>query len=393
MPLGLKNSFQIARLAADLGLGHRSDPVAAILAFCHRRINDILRKFGCDTLSALMSATAGTLDTLFVEIHDDVDLDGVRSDYLARGELIFATLAEQLGPHVYAITFKVTRPREGDRRFVSVIDCRGAKAARNYFSKWHELVSCVRSCFAVAGACDTAARAPFACRYGPIRYRVTLGLLRTDLQFGTLAHLLTLTSQARLKFCRTHTEPDDKDPEEALMDVIAGEVGFCPELVRPHATGEISFDRIADLRDQLCPDASEQASLIGLIKSWPAPCVLVQARPGLKAHERRSLAQGRFPFHDGPEAVLRAVNVTVSSAAERAGMTIHRNMRIPDESVITRVFKNSVTSLEAEEDLAWWTSSSGRGLTPRPVTVRARRHWDAAEAMIVPARNSRLRRE
>ena len=48
------------------------------------------------------------------------------------------------------------------------------------------LVSCVRSCFAVAGACDTAARAPFACRYGPIRYRVTLGLLRTDLQFGTL---------------------------------------------------------------------------------------------------------------------------------------------------------------------------------------------------------------
>ena len=346
MPLGLKNSFQIARLAADLGLGHRSDPVAAILAFCHRRINDILRKFGCDTLSALMSATAGTLDTLFVEIHDDVDLDGVRSDYLARGELIFATLAEQLGPHVYAITFKLTRPREGDRRFVSVIDCRGAKAARNYFSKWHEL-----------------------------------------------AHLLTLTSQARLKFCRTHTEPDDKDPEEALMDVIAGEVGFCPELVRPHATGEISFDRIADLRDQLCPDASEQASLIGLIKSWPAPCVLVQARPGLKAHEHRSLAQGRFPFHDGPEAVLRAVNVTVSSAAERAGMTIHRNMRIPDESVITRVFKNSVTSLEAEEDLAWWTSSSGRGLTPRPVTVRARRHWDAAEALIVPARNSRLRRE
>ena len=50
------------------------------------------------------------------------------------------------------------------------------------------LVSCVRSCFAVAGACDTAARAPFACRYGPIRYRVTLGLLRTDLQFGTLAY-------------------------------------------------------------------------------------------------------------------------------------------------------------------------------------------------------------
>ena len=48
------------------------------------------------------------------------------------------------------------------------------------------LVSCIRSYFAVAGACDTAARAPFPCRYGPIRHGVTLGLLRTDLRFGTL---------------------------------------------------------------------------------------------------------------------------------------------------------------------------------------------------------------
>ena len=29
-------------------------------------------------------------------------------------------------------------------------------------------MSCIRSCFAAAGACDTAARAPFPCRYGPI---------------------------------------------------------------------------------------------------------------------------------------------------------------------------------------------------------------------------------
>ena len=29
-------------------------------------------------------------------------------------------------------------------------------------------MSCIRSCFAAAGACDTAARAPFPCRYGQI---------------------------------------------------------------------------------------------------------------------------------------------------------------------------------------------------------------------------------
>ena len=260
-----------------------------------------------------------------------------RASYLDRSELIFATLAEQLGPHVYAITFKLTRPRDGDRRFVSIIDCRGDKAWRKYFSKWHEL-----------------------------------------------AHLLTLTPQARLKFCRTHAEPEEKDPEEALMDVIAGEVGFCPQLVRPHATGKISFEKIAALRERLCPDASQQASLIGLVKAWPAPCVLVEARPGLKAQERRSLAQERFPFHVGPAEVLRVVNVTANSAAQRDDMTIHRNMRIPKQSVITRVFEDSLTSLEAEEDLAWWTLSRGGGLAPLPIAVKARRRWDAAEALIVP---------
>ena len=334
---GLKNSFQITRLAADLRLHHKEDPVTSILTFCHRRINSVIREFRCTTLSGLMRAAAASLDTLFIEIHDAADLARVSESYLERGELIFATLAQQLGPHVYAITFKLTRPRESDRRFVSIIDCRSDKAWRNYFSKWHEL-----------------------------------------------AHLLTLTSQARLKFCRTHAEPEEKDPEEALMDVIAGDVGFCPKLVRPHATGEISFEKIAELREELCPDASQQASLIGLVNAWPAPCVLVEARRGLKAHERRSLAQERFPFHDGPAAVLRAVKVTANNAAERVSMTIHRNMRVPKQSVITQVFEDGLIRLEADEDMAWWTSSSGRGLAPRPITVKARRHWEAAEALIVP---------
>lgn len=335
---GLKNSFQVAQLAADLGLHHKDDPVAAILALCHKRIDGIYGEFGSTTLSDLMKATAATLDTLFIEIHGDDDLARVRMSYLGKGELIFATLAEQLEPHVYAITFKLTRPCEGDRQFVSIIDCRGDKVWRRYFSKWHEI-----------------------------------------------AHLLTLTSQASLKFCRTHVEPEEKDPEEALMDIIAGEVGFFPQLVRPYATGEISFEKIAELREKLCPEASQQASLIGFVKAWPVPCVLVEARLGFKAHERRSLTQVRFPFHDGPTAVLRAVKVTANTAAKRVGMTIHRNMRIPKPSVITRVFEDSPISLEAVEDLAWWTSSSGLSLVPQPIKVKVRRHWEeAAEALIVP---------
>ena len=337
MSPGLKDSFQIASLAADLRLSLKNDPVTEILTFCHGRVNAIYREFRSTTLSELMNAAAATLDALFIEIHDQADLSRVRTEYLARRELAFATLAEQLGPSVYAITFKLTQPRDFDRRFVSIIDCRGVKASRRYFSKWHEL-----------------------------------------------AHLLTLTSQARLKFCRTHARPEEKDPEEALMDVIAGEVGFCPPLVRPHAKGDISYEKISTLRERLCLDASEQASLIGFVKAWPTPCILVEARRGLRAHERRSLRQERFTFHDGPAEVLRAVKVTANSAARRAGIFIHPNMRVPGQSVIARVLEDNMSSLTAEEDLAWWTSSDGRGLTPRRVTVNARRRWDAVEALIVP---------
>ena len=98
MSPGLKNSFQIARLVADLGLHHKDDPVTTILTFCHRRINDVFREFHCATLSKLMRAAAAELDTLFIEIQDDADLARVRATYLERGELIFATLADQLGP-------------------------------------------------------------------------------------------------------------------------------------------------------------------------------------------------------------------------------------------------------------------------------------------------------
>jgi hypothetical protein len=336
MSRNLRSNLQIARLAMDLRLQSSGDPVAAIVAFCNKRVQGFLREFRSSTLSELLSATAARLETLFVEIHDESDLDRVRQEYVALGEVAFATLREQLKPDVYAITFKRTHPREGDRRFVSVIDCRGEKAWRSYFSKWHEL-----------------------------------------------AHLLTLTTQARLIFRRTHTDPDVKDPEEVLMDIIAGDVAFFPELVRPHVQGEISFEAIASLKEGLCPEASRQASTIGFVKAWPTPCILIEARLALRDGERRLLPQGSFDFRTPPTPVLRAVHVTANAAAERVGALIPRNMRIPAQSVIALVFADGVTALEAQEDLAWWESSSGRALLPRRVTVKARRRWDAAEALVL----------
>jgi hypothetical protein len=53
------------------------------------------------------------------------------------------------------------------------------------------------------------------------------------------------------------------------MDVIAGSLGFYAPIARNQAKGEISFDAIEALRQQMCPEASPHR---------PGRC-LVNARP------------------------------------------------------------------------------------------------------------------
>jgi hypothetical protein len=329
MPLTLKTNPTIARLAVDLGLRPGGDAMAAVLQHCRRQIDKIVAEFGCETLDALLAVACARLSTYFVEIHNDAELREVEREYRKRGENAFAGLAHQLGDNVFAITFALMNRAPEDCRFVSVIDCRGEKAHRAYFSKWHEL-----------------------------------------------AHLLTLTPQMRLKFCRTHVEPDQKDPEEAAMDVIAGDLGFYAPLVAPHAKGRISFDAIDAVRRQLCPEASAVSSTIGLVKSWPRPALLIQAQLATRReHERQTV----FDFHASSLA-LRAVKVTANEAARRYQLAIPQNMRVPEGSIIAKVFHGAADG-SAEEDLSWW-ESRGKPLHARAIRVEARCGYDCVEALV-----------
>jgi hypothetical protein len=285
-----------------------------------------------------LSVAAAKLDTLFIEIHRDSELESVKRQFLDRRELSFANLEDQLAPDVFAITFRLLARRRGDRQFVSIIDCRGEKAWRSYFSKWHEL-----------------------------------------------AHLLALTPQMRLKFCRTHCVADQKDPKEAAMDVIAGAVGFLPDLVRQHSKGEISFERIQELRGELCPEASLQASLIGFVKSWPAPALLIQVGLGFRKREKADGCQASFEFRERPEPALRALNITANDAARDTTLQIYRNMRVPKESVIHTVFSGGADHLKAIENLSSWEASDGTSLPNRAVLVEAERFGTDTHALVVLA--------
>jgi hypothetical protein len=334
----LKRSYKIHALASDLGIKPSGDPVREIVRFCEKRVRRFLRDFpDCATLTELLDIAASKLGTRFEEIHSDDELDEVRTRYSRQGEKAFASLHEELAAQVFGVTFRRTAKKPWELPFVSVIDCRGEKRFRSYYTKWHEL-----------------------------------------------GHLLILTDQMRLTFRRTHFGLEDKDPEEALVDVIAGAFGFLPELVRPLANGQLSFDAIEDIRVRLCPEASQQASLIGIARAWPTPCILLQAQLALKRGEKRGLAQGGFEFQERPKEVLRAIQVTPNDAARSANFVIFPNMRVPERSVIDRVFGGDAVDLQAIEDLSWWESSDGSQLPSVTVLVHARSGWDGVQALLTP---------
>jgi hypothetical protein len=337
-PTALKRNYKIHALANDLGIKPSGDPIREIVRFCEKRIRRFLRDFpDCLTLSQLLEISASKLGTRFEEIHSDDQLDEVRARYLRQGEKAFASLHEELLSNVFGVTFKRLSRKAWELPYVSVIDCRGEKQFRSYYTKWHEL-----------------------------------------------GHLLILTDQMRLAFRRTHFGLDEKDPEEALVDVIAGAFGFLPDLVSPLAKGQPSFDQIETIRMKLCPEASQQSSLIGIAKAWPTPCILLQAQMALKRGEHRELAQGTLGFQEKPKEVLRAVQVTPNDAARNANFVIFPNMRIPERSLIQKVFAGDSVDGQAAEDLSWWDSSDGSRLPSAKVLVQVRSVRGAVRALITP---------
>jgi hypothetical protein len=112
----------------------------------------------------------------------------------------------------------------------------------------------------------------------------------------------------------------------------------------PLALGEIFFEAIEAIRDELCPDGSLTSAIIGIAKAWPRPCILTEAALG---HKKRNSdqAQTTFGFTTAPAPTLRAVNVTINEAARLQGMQMFRNFRIPEASIIS-LFARSGRSVQ-----------------------------------------------
>jgi hypothetical protein len=343
----LNSNRRILRLARDLGLTGLEGPVEQITEYCFQRIEAISSTLNINSLAELEQVVARSLNLQFEEIWSDADIERIVQKYaVSEGDFVFATVRTHFNADTFGTTFvrKKTSP-SGPNRYVAVIDCRGAKAQRRYFTRWHEI-----------------------------------------------AHLLALPPKEGQPVNRSSIK---KSPTEQLMDIIAGTVGYFDPVFKPlleqavRNHGALTFAAIESLRTTHCPSASFQATLIASVPRAPCAAIYLEAKMGHKKNELRALDPGQLRLFedDGPAPKLRIAQVTANDHARTHGLRFDRNMEVPEESSIARLFTvcgatTGARDASGTENLSLWTHSDGTALGSTDVVIEARRINDSIFALV-----------
>ena len=335
----LDREHDVIELARELGLSGK--PVEAIVGFCQSRIDGWVADVGgvrsVDQLEALVTER---LQTVFEEFWSDDQLTDAIKKYTSQGEGAFASLRTQLDGDTFGSLME-RRNIQGDAcdRYVAFIDCRRKKGTRRFFTRWHEI-----------------------------------------------AHVLTLTQQVELPAHRSTNHPIER-----LMDEVAGQVGFYDPLFRPimakyHQNDRLSFSTVDAIRQDYCSEASFQATLFACQRRLPTPVIYIEAQMGYKAGEQRQLNSKQMTLfeEDPPEAKLRVSMTVPNAAATNRNLQIIQKMRVPESSVIHRLFTNGEEESSGQENLNAWEFSGGGSLAECDVWIEARRLPDQVIAIVQP---------
>lgn len=327
-------------IARGLGMPASADPVAYLITYCRRLVDRWVRDYGPRSLGELLSTAAAKIGVIIEEVHQDWDLQEISQRYLAQREGSFARIASELDQRTFALAIRLRHPRNGCSH-VAVIDCRGSKHARRWFSIWHEIV-----------------------------------------------HLM-LNPQLELDFRRTTAE--SKDPVEAMIDKIAGELAFYrPMYDSPLlSSGHPSLSDLEKHRKLLSPEASREASYATAVSRLTHPALFLVAGLALKASEQRAL-ESRSPPAVPPTPKLRVLRTAASESAKAVGLFIPHHHRVSESSIIYRLFHQEIeTPLDGIcreiENLDQWEDSTGRSLPRLPVVVEAIRNGTQVVFAIITA--------
>ncbi|HSH37970.1 MAG TPA: hypothetical protein VK993_04220 [Chthoniobacterales bacterium] len=338
---------KVISLANTLGVSG-GDAVTAIRDYCIKRIQTLTRsaRSSLRTIGDLQRVLCEKLNLTIHEVWSDAELGQIVGSYVARGEMVFAYLQCDLDANTYGVLIRLNQRVGKQYAWVAVVDCRGEKRHRRFFTAWHEIVHCI-----------------------------------------------TAADQYELPFRRTIIGRKPSDPLERLTDVIAGDVAFFDPIFRPHLDAEaardanLTFETVERIRDRFCPEASFESTLNACVARYTQPALFLKAGMILKSAEQAALdsPQKEFFKAPAPRPQLRVINTIRNEAARKIGLHIPPHFRIPGSSVITDTFRagsGTTTHSLAPESLATWMTSGGKKLPALKVNVVARKIGEEVFALL-----------
>jgi hypothetical protein len=341
----LDHAPEIIDLARQLGIQGNS-PVRGILEHCHRRVVAwVAEAGGLADIDAVESLVTSHLQMVFEEIREEEDFDRITEVYARqKKDPVFATMRmrfnDEANPTFGTLIRRRNTGSDSLDRYVAVIDCRGEKLARRFFTRWHEI-----------------------------------------------AHRLTTHADGG------DTEPayrSEHDPIEQMMDEIAGHIGFYEAIFGPtfrqavEQSGLLKFGTVQRIIETAFSAASFQSTLFACTRRIETPVLYLEATLAHKKEVQRRLATPSLFGDPPPPGELRAVMVRPNAVAQDESFIIPRNMRVPADSIIHQIFgAELLTDGSADENLSQW-ESQGRSLPSRRVFVEARKVPDRVIAIVQP---------
>lgn len=341
---------KVAKLAKDLGLDWHGDCLVAIREYALAQIEaiKISSPITIDNLDVLRFMVADKFRVRLDFLCEDGDVDRLAAEYSGFHSLLRQRLSHEfLGGSTEGITLERESWDPRFFRYLAVVDARGERASRAYFTAWHELT-----------------------------------------------HMLVFPAQLPFPgFRRTPAANErEKDPIESVVDHITGRIAFYPSFFRPALEraiedhGGLNFDALGAARDSAAPSASLFATAMGSIQVVETPLLFVTAGMALKAEEHRFSrgAQCAFGFATATiEEKLRLTTMVPNNSATESPLSIQRNMRVPSKSVIARASASPVdVALGADEEQSWWETSRGGSLESLSIRVEALRRGRYVYGMI-----------
>lgn len=343
---------RVVQLARSLGLPGRGDCLPQLREHALARINQIVGQWPEPilTLDTLLRIVASRLSVCIEYIHADDDVERIARTRAAYALQLAATLrCEFVRGVTQGLLIEHIDPQPGDRRFLVVVDARGERAARAYFTAWHEI-----------------------------------------------SHVLTTPPQLEFKLFRRTPLIEDvqKDPVESAVDHVAGAIAFYEPIFGPALASAVqrgaglTFSAVESARDSVAPTASLHASSIAAVRLRAEPLCFVSAEARLKPAEMRKLRSTQSELGlglatDVIEPKLRLVSVVANDAARSSGLRFHEHLRVPVRSVLFRVYQELLDGeYEAREDQAWWETSASGPLPRASLRVVSTRRGNFVHALI-----------